>query len=338
MTKRKDGRWQESITVEELGRPKRVFFYGHTKAEVLRKIADFRQVQESGRTFAAVAEEWWQSAEGGIAPTTAKSYRPAKVRAVDYFGESRIRTLRPADIHRFMNEFVRTNAPAQKTARNQLSVLSQIFAYAVRQGDCDANIVRDISIQRGLKSTKRSTPSEDDVERIKQCYDLPFGMFAYWLLYTGMRRGELLALTWEDVDIQDRIIHVNKSVYYINTVPHLKAPKTTNGVRDIPIPLKLLDKLKPSLNLVFPGSNGKLMPEYEVRRKWDAYCKASGVNCTPHQLRHLYATALFEAGVDELDAQDLMGHADIATTKRIYTHIRDERRRLTYDKLITIDP
>lgn len=338
MTKRKDGRWQESITIEERGRPKRVFFYGHTKAEVLRKIADFRQVQESGRTFAAVAEDWWEDAEEGIAPTTAKSYRPAMHRAVDYFGESRIRTLRPADIHRFMAEYSRTYAPAAKTARNQLSVLSQIFAYAVRNGDCDANIVRDISIQRGLKTTKRPVPSDEDIERIKMSCDLPFGMFAYWLLYTGMRRGELLALTWDDVDLTNRLIHINKSVYYINTVPHLKAPKTINGIRDIPIPLKLLEKLQPSLNLVFPGSNGNLMPEYEVRRKWDAYCKASGVRCTPHQLRHLYATALFEAGITELDAQDLMGHADIATTKRIYTHIRDERRRLTYDKLMTIDP
>ena len=56
---------------------------------------------------------------------------------------------------------------------------------------------------------------------------------------------------------------------------------------------------------------------------------ATGVNATPHQLRHAYATILFDAGLDDKDAQELLGHANISTTRDIYTHITQKRREKT---------
>ena len=73
------------------------------------------------------------------------------------------------------------------------------------------------------------------------------------------------------------------------------------------------------------------------RRQWYAYQKESGVTATPHQLRHAYATMLYEAGIDEKLAQELMGHADISTTKNIYTHIRLSRMEDAANKLNSID-
>ena len=69
------------------------------------------------------------------------------------------------------------------------------------------------------------------------------------------------------------------------------------------------------------------------RDRWAEYCQAIGHDITAHQLRHGFATILFEAGVEDKDAQELMGHSSIAVTRDIYTHIRQSRRTQTAEKL-----
>lgn len=75
------------------------------------------------------------------------------------------------------------------------------------------------------------------------------------------------------------------------------------------------------------------MTETQFQRQWKLYQKESGVSATPHQLRHAYATILFEAGLDDKDAQELLGHANISTTRDIYTHITNKHREETAKKL-----
>lgn len=338
MTKRKDGRWQESITVEERGRPKRIFFYGHSKAEVLRKIAAYRDAQKNGRTFREVAEEWWAEAEPGLAANTLRGYRPAKERAIDHFGDSYIRSIKPPDISKFIRGFVKTYNAADKTARTQLMMVNLICKYAVANGDLDENPARDISVPKGLKKESRLMPSDDDIKRVKGSYGCTFGMFAYFCLYTGLRRGELLALTWEDIDADGGVIAVSKSVYQDANTPHLKRPKTERGNRTVPLLNRLRERLTPSHGLVFPDpKTGGLMTEMHFQLLWEKYRAESGVGCTPHQLRHAFATLLYEADVGEKDAQEILGHAQISTTRDIYTHIREQHRQKVYTNLRTMD-
>ena len=75
------------------------------------------------------------------------------------------------------------------------------------------------------------------------------------------------------------------------------------------------------------------MTEFEYADRWREFAKAANISCTAHQLRHMMATFCFEAGLSEKDAQDILGHADISTTHKIYTHIRDSRRKSNHDKL-----
>ena len=146
------------------------------------------------------------------------------------------------------------------------------------------------------------------------------------VLYTGCRRGELLALEWSDIDLCNRTITINKSTYNQGSKTFVKKPKTEAGNRTVPLLDKLYDKITPAEGLVFPGKDG-YMTEKQFRMKWGAYVKESGVTCTPHQLRHAYATMLFENDIAPMDAQELLGHANIQTTNDIYTHIRDTRRK-----------
>lgn len=338
MTRRKDGRWQECLTIQEGGRPVRKFFYGKTKQEVLRKVAAFEERRKRGRSFAEIAADWWERTEPRISPTTAKSYRPAMHRAVERFGTTPVGEIKPAHISSFISAFESRFSASYKTVYNQLSVMTCILQRAVELGDLDHNPAKSVTMPRGLERGKRGAPTDEDIARIKRSTDCTFGEFAYWALYTGMRRGELLALTYEDIDMKNAVICINKSVYYINTLPHLKAPKTEAGVRPIPILDRLGEHIRPGSGLVFPSpKTGGLMPEYTFRRLWAAYCAESGVSCTVHQLRHAFATMLYENDVPEKDAQELMGHADIATTRSIYTHIRDSRRQKIYSTLRSAD-
>ena len=338
MVKRKDGLWQETMTVEEHGQRIRKFFYGHSKAEVIRKVAAFEESREKGRTFEEVADEWWADAEPGLASNTLRGYRPAIVRAKDYFGKSNIRSIKPSDINTFIRSFVKQHHAADKTARTQLMMINLICKYAVSSGDLDTNPARDISIPKGLSKNSRLMPSDDDIKRVKGATNCTFGLFAPLILYTGCRRGEALALMWDDVDFDNGVIHITKSVYQKSNTPMLKEPKTEAGRRTVPLLDRLRAILKPSTGLLFPDpKTGGLISETHFQRLWEAYAAESGVSCTPHQLRHAYATMLFEADVDEKDAQEILGHAQLSTTRDIYTHIRDQRRQKTYSKLVSMD-
>ncbi len=331
MTRRKDGRWQEAIAVNG----KKYYFYGKTKAEVLRKIQDFKEKEENGKTFVEVANEWWEEHESKIAFYTARSYKPAVLRAKQAFPTQYIKDILPNQISKEIKLFAKTYA--DKTVRTQLMMYNLIFKYAVEMGYVLMNPVRDLSVPSGLPKRKVTVPSAEDIEKVKSSTDCTFGMFAYWAMYTGMRRGELLALRWEDVDFKNRTITVNKAVEHINNKPHLKKPKTDSGYRTIPILNKLYEKIKKGKGYVFPNQNGEMLTETQWQRQWELYTKESGVEATPHQFRHAFATMLFENNVSEKDAQEILGHAQLSTTMDIYTDIREARKKKIYDKLLAVD-
>ena len=120
-------------------------------------------------------------------------------------------------------------------------------------------------------------------------------------------------------------------------MPQVKEPKSAAGIRTVPHMDKLLEKIKPGKGLVFPGPSGGHIKEMEFKRLWYAYAKESGVSCSPHQIRHAYATMLFENDIEVKDAQQLLGHAYATTTQDIYTHIRQTRKEKLNQKLLSVD-
>lgn len=322
MVKRKDGIWQESVTING----NRKYFYGKTKSAVLKKINAYREDVALGKAFKDTAKEWWDEHSAELEHNTVKSYQAPMKRAIEEFGDMRISQITPPMIQRYIARLTRQRY-ARKTIANQFLVLNMILSYAVVCGYIDNNPAREISISRKAKTTKRETASDEDIETIKKSYDVPFGDVAYWALYTGCRKGELLALTWDDVDIPNGCITISKSVYFDGGKPKLKLPKTSAGIRKVPILIALEDKMKPGKGYVFKGLDGGMLTECQFRKRWDRYVKATGISCTLHQLRHAYATMLYEHSVNVLDAQKILGHANASTTQDIYTHIRDERQR-----------
>lgn len=329
MKKRKDGYYRVSRTIDG----KVYYFYGKTQSEAKRKCLSF-EVRRSTVSFKEAAEEWWEHHSTELEYNSLKGLRPAYVRAVDAFGDMEIAEITPSDLSKYIRDFV-SKGYADKTTRTQLGVFSMVFKYAINFMGIDmTNPARDVVIPRGLPKKKVTLPSDEDIQKVKKSVTEEFGLFAYMLMYTGMRRGELLALRWED--IKDGFINIDKSIYYENNVPKVKRPKTERSVRKVPV----LDKLSPYLTgkkgIVF-NYRGKYMPQHIFDRKWSLYCKETGIKCSPHQLRHCFATMLYEGDISPKDAQYLLGHSQLSTTMDIYTDIRLQREKEVSDKIKSID-
>lgn len=177
--------------------------------------------------------------------------------------------------------------------------------------------------------------------------DHPLGAAFVTALGTGLRRGELLGLHWNDIDLEEKVIHVRRSIVYIRKEGiKEEPPKTKKGRRTIPLPLlavaylrKHMEEMK-SKGLyrvdgpVFPSKTGGYIFPDTLNKKFDKLKKSLGLEGVhPHVLRHTFATRLLELGEDMRTIQELLGHAQLGTTSDIYTHVMEKLKRRAIDKI-----
>ncbi len=254
-TLRKDGRYMGYIKAEDGGRkpiydrdPEKLY----NKIEALKNPAppSFREVAESWR------DEHWEKIQNG----TKASYNSAYKRAVGEHGDRLITELAASDINKMML-FLQSKDYSAKTAKVQRSVYKMIFDFAILQGHISVNPVTAISIPRGMKKTTREAPEDDIIEIIRKSAGKYFGLFPMFLLYTGFRRGEALAITWGDIDFKARAITCRQTAEWRIGKARAKAPKTDAAFRTVPLLddlAKVLHKPKNAKgsDFVFPSEGG----------------------------------------------------------------------------------
>ena len=206
-----------------------------------------------------------------------------------------------------------------------------------------------VSLPQSQKKEKRSLSNEEKAILEKTKLTQRERVFVDLLYYTGVRRGEALALTVKDVDFKNRRLIINKNLVIKDGESHLKnSPKTNAGNRSIPLPAKLLSELQEYIahakNIyLFTMKSGEPMTKSSFRRFWynildkmnvaaggdefsrsDTAIRLIAKDVTPHIFRHTYATNLYYAGIDVKTAQRLLGHSSIQVTLEIYTHLDAE--------------
>ena len=338
MTQRKDGRWQKVITING----KKKTFYSteptekRAERDIQQQLLSYSEKESKGPTFAEVADMWAREHFETLESNSLKTYRPCTRAAVEVLGSKRIKDISASDIRLALNRFA-AQGLAQKTVKDRLLIINLICKYAIGHGYTDTNPCQFIDVPKGLTKTKRKAPPTVDRNTILRTIDTADGFFACFLMLTGCRRGEALALTYADIDFDGKIVLINKTVEWLGNVPRIKDhPKTESGTRVIPLHdelLKRLDRNAVPGELVFPNYKGELFSNSNVTRLWERYRKNTGISVTPHQLRHQYATYLYEAGIDVKAAQYLMGHANIQTTMDIYTHLSDDKAKDSAQKI-----
>ena len=238
MFKRADGRWCEKVSENGII----TYVYAKTKKELLKKIQQREFGIEHGDFFEDVAADWKEEHFSTMKPNSRKPYNGAYNRAVQHFEGMRMNDITKEDIKKLIDEMKRQEF-AKKTVATQILVLNLIFKYAKYNNRGTNNPCELIETPKGLKKTKREMPSEEDIQKIIENVDAdPFGLFAYFLYYTGCRFGEALALQGKDINLKTCEISITKSLYFDNGAK-IGTTKTDSGNRTIPI----LDCLKPKL-------------------------------------------------------------------------------------------
>lgn len=325
MKKRADGRYQASVMVPGPdGQPKRKYFYAATQQELRRKLVQYSGEQAKGPTLRDVCERWQAEDADTIRYNTQVCYKKPTEDILDALGGRRIREITTMEIEAFLRQMAKKGF-ARQTVRVRLVVLNQVYKYAQRHGILTDNPAAFAQLPAGLGAKKRQLPPDAVLDKIDHLKPRGFTLLPILLLYTGCRRGEALALEWKDIDLEDRVIRITKELEFRgNRGVIVQHTKSDAGRREIIIRAKLLELLPKTRKngLLFPGKDGGPITKGEFIEWWDGL----KLGITPHQLRHAYVTALFEADVPAELAMTQTGHSDIKTMRGIYTHIRNSQK------------
>lgn len=312
---------------------KRHAAYDRDPEKLYYKIQEKENYVPPALTFEAAADAWEKKHWDRISAKTAETYTAPLRRIKDNFRDMDAAEVTAQGIQAFLADLGKQGF-SRRSVQMHRDILNMIFNNAIMENGLTFNPCTAVSVPRNLPVKKRELPDDAAVAAVKAGASVPFGLFALICLYAGLRRGEVLALRYEDIDRENNLIHVTRAVEYASNSPTIKVPKTEAGIRDVillaPLAAAIPEKGK---GLIFARDDGKPLTKTQYRKRWAAYCKAIGHEITAHQLRHGYATILYEAGIPDKDAQELLGHSNIAVTRDVYTHIRQSQKEKTAKKL-----
>lgn len=201
------------------------------------------------------------------------------------------------------------------------SLLNEMLNKAVKCRYIDFNPLGAIEIKKHKKKHGIAFTREQEARFVEACKTNYRGLAFLIGLYCGLRRGEILALTTDDIHIEERYIVVNKQMQEGKIVP----PKTEAGIRNVPI----VDVLYVCLKDVDFSKHERLFPikEHALREHFQNALKASGLDgmgFTIHCLRHTYATRCAENNVNRVVVQKWVGHSTADMTENVYTHVNND--------------
>jgi integrase len=283
---------------------------------------------DRGPTLAAAAEQWLADVRAGhITNRSGDPFKPSAIRGYEQnlrlrvlpeLGHLRIREVTTRDVQRLIDKLIRDGlAPA--TIDAALTPLRSLYRRAVARGEAQINPTRGIE-KPAVRSAPKRIASPTEAAALLDALpaeDRPLWATAF---YTGLRRGELIALRWDDVDLATGVIQVQHGWDHVEGEI---APKSRHGIRAVPIPAVLRDYL---VEHRMRGGEGRVFASArQVRSRAEAAAKLWRTRAlsplTLHEARHTYASLMIAAGVNAKALSTFMGHANIAITLDLYGHL-----------------
>ena len=330
--KRSDGLFESIRTING----KRVAFRGKTCREVDRKILEYKEQKSRGRTVAEVADAWIASKDGKMAHATWAAYDSQIRMLKEAIGNEYVAEVKPIQCQRVL-EALGEQGYKLGTVKLQKTTMQQIFRYAVIHGDVDISPAAEVQLPRGLNRQKRDALTDEQIKAVTECREGDWWLLGLAFLWTGCRRGELMALRYEDIDRKAGTITINKKYSYVRGNSTLEMhTKTDAGLRTIPLCAPLAKALpRDRIGLIFHNPDGSHLEAHHLAKAWKEYKKVVGLpeHITPHYFRHTFATICYNAGADAKETAAILGHANESITMELYTHLTHAKRSSAADKI-----
>ena len=306
-------------------------------------------------TYKELANSWWDSYKSSLKPNTQQSYDGLiKVHLLPVFGDYKLSKLTTPIIQQQVNKWAEKANKGEKGAYANYSFLhnmnKRILKYGVSMQVITYNPANDVIVPRKQQKEKAAVKYLDNKE-LKQFldyldtldqsnYENLFDVVLYkTLLATGCRISEALALEWSDIDLDNGIISINKT---LNRYQEINSPKSSAGYRDIPIDNATLLMLKHYKNrqqvqswqlgrsetVVFSVFTEKYAYACNLRQRLNKHFKAAGVtNVSFHGFRHTHTTMMLYAQASPKDVQYRLGHSSLMMTENVYWHTNQENAK-----------
>lgn len=255
-----------------------------------------------------------------------------------YFKDKSISKITSADVRKWQAEIL-SQGYADTYVRSVYNQLNAIFNYAVTFYNLKENPCHKAgSIGKKNANEMLYWVKEEFDTFITTVSDKPTSRIIFTTLFwTGLREGELLALTPADIDFENLTLSVTKSYQRLEKKDIITDPKTPKSKRIISIPKFLADELKEYITSLYGiKKNQRIFPvtKHYLSHEMKRGCNASGVKrIRIHDLRHSHCALLFSLGVTPLEAAERLGHDDPKTTLRIYAHVYPDSGKRISDKL-----
>ena len=307
-------------------------------------------------TVAELGQIYFDTYTSFLSPTTIKGYKAVYFNSkphgiLNYFGACQVRKIKTRDIQDYIN--ILSNKVSAKSVRNYVLMLNLLFDLAVTEH----LIQREANPMLGklvLPKNQRKQVEAYDLEefylllKLAEQDDNPnIELIMNLALLSGIRRGEMCGLKWNNVSFEEGYIYIIESRVVVHSKTTVKAPKTSSGVRKIYIPQRLVDILKKyhtqyMLNKMKFGRHF-IDSNYVVSKEnGEPYSPQGITNCYVrfmerhsnkirylkfHGLRHTYASVLIEQGENPKTVQHNLGHSDVSFTLQIYSHTYESAQK-----------
>ena len=360
--KRKDGRWEGRY---KRGRkPDGTIKYGSVYGSSYREVKEKLEIvsleknntpisKKSEKCFGEILALWMDNNQLRLKGGTINKYQNLiDTHISPALGTIKLSELNSTKINSFLSEKLSSGRIDNKGGlspsyvRSIMLVISAALNFAVKENMClplKSPICKPTINKADISILNLKEQKELESYLIRELDFTETGIFLS--LHTGLRIGEVCALLWEDVDLQNKIIKIRHTVARVKSddtsnTTHLiiDTPKTKASIRDIPIssallPILMRMKEKSVSPYVISNTNSFVAPrtyEYRYHRILEK-CNINSVNY--HALRHTFATRCIEAGVDVKSLSEILGHANVGITLTTYVHSSLEMKRSQLEKL-----
>lgn len=315
--------------------------------------------------FETFAEQWFEEyAKLNLRHTSYERMRQLTQRVYPAIGHLRLDKITGRHVQQFINDLalngksMKTGRPlSRKTAIHHLSFISDVFSYAVKMDMLSENPCRKVTVPKGEKKEKEIYTLEE-IEvlfRLLETAPLKYRTFFTLAIYSGFRRGELLGLEWKDIDWEHNVISVRRtSNYTADKGIYTDTTKTKKSQRSLKFPPMVMDLLKEykseqdeekiklgskwiDYDRLFVKYDGQPMNNNTPYCWFTEFCKENNFRfCDIHSMRHFYASALINEGVDAAAVSGALGHSVISTTTSIYCHAFQQAQARAGDAIASV--